>query len=659
MDSGSSWDTAPAPVHRRTTWRDRLSFSALIRRLAPRLFGLPRYQKTIIVALVDVGVAVVAAWAAIFLRIGQSHWLYGAQLHAVLVPIVLAPPIFFGVGLYRRIFRHAGATDMAAVVRACAIFGAIYATIYTLIGVPGMPRTVGLIQPVLMLVGMLASRALALYILRPAVLGPGTGVSTNALIYGAGHTGRALAVALRYDPHVNAVAFLDDDSSLHNQTVEGLKIYGSEHAARLVETLEVSRILLAIPTASRRRRRAIVEALSTLDVEIRILPGLADVAKGDFDISDIRQVEIEDLLGREPVLPNPALLQRNVADRVVMVTGAGGSIGGELSRQLLALGPRRLVLLDSSEFALYAIERELIELRKRVGVDGVEIVPLLGLVQNECQMRAVFEEFRPETIYHAAAYKHVPLVEANPLRGIENNALGTYVTASLAREYGTASFVLVSTDKAVRPTNVMGATKRLAELAVQALATEPGATQLSSVRFGNVLGSSGSVVPLFRQQIERGGPVTITHPDVTRYFMTIPEAAQLVIQSGAMASGGDIFLLDMGEPIRIADLAVNMIRLSGLTVKNERNPDGDIEIQTVGLRPGEKLYEELLIESSALPTSHPRIMRAQEPFLTLAEMTECVAALARCIAANDRAGGIRLLRQMVPDYRPATADHPA
>ncbi len=624
--------------------------------IARRLIGLPRFQKTLIVVATDALIAAWAGWAAIYLRLGQSHWLYGHQLVAVLLPVVLAPPVFYAAGFYRAIFRHAAATDLALLGRGCFAFGGIYAAIYTFIGVDGVPRTIGLIQPLLMCVTLTAARVMAFHLLRPKAAARDT--VSSALIYGAGETGRQLAAALRYDPSVRAVGFLDDDPSLHQRSVQGLCIYPPSMAERLIEDLGVTKIFIAVPSASRYRRRQIVETMGNVGVELQMLPSLADVAKGQFSVSDIRHVQIEDLLGREPVDPDPVLLHRDVADRVVMVTGGGGSIGSELSRQLLAARPRRLILVEASEYALYAIERELLLLRERLDLGSVDIVPLLGLVQDECQMRAIFETYRPETVYHAAAYKHVPLVETNPLRGIENNSLGTFVTASLACSFGARSFVLISTDKAVRPTNVMGATKRLAELAVQALASRGGATRLSCVRFGNVLGSSGSVVPLFREQIEKGGPVTVTHEDVTRYFMTIPEAAQLVIQSGAMATGGDIFLLDMGEPVRVMDLAVNMIHLSGLTVRNDRNPEGDIEIRTVGLRPGEKLYEELLIEAGAEATAHPRIMRAREPGLSFAEMRAHVEGIRRFLAVNDGAAGLRLLQQLVPGFHRATSADP-
>ena len=379
-----------------------------------RLFTLPRYQKTLIVATLDAGIAVWAAWAAIYLRIGQSHWLYGVQLFAALVPIILVPPTFYLAGLYRTIFRHVGANDLAAITRACVLYGAIYASIFTFVGMPGVPRTIGLIQPVLTFVAMIGVRATVFQLLRPRVQG-GHEIA-NALIYGAGQTGRQLAVALRQDTHVRAIAFLDDDPSLHRRTIEGLKIHAPSDAERLIASQQVSKIFIAVPTASRYRRRQIIEAMGNVGVEIRMLAGLADMARGQVDISDIRPVQIEDLLGREPVKPDSRLINRDVADRVVMVTGGGGSIGSELSRQLLMARPRKLILVESSEFALYAIERELVQTRAAKGLD-IEIVPMLALVQDETQMRAAFVRHRPETVYHAAAYKHVPLVEINPLRG--------------------------------------------------------------------------------------------------------------------------------------------------------------------------------------------------------------------------------------------------
>jgi FlaA1/EpsC-like NDP-sugar epimerase len=412
----------------------------------------------------------------------------------------------------------------------------------------------------------------------------------------------------------------------------------------------MSDVLLAMPRLSRTRRNEILSQVRSARVAVRTLPSMNDLAQGKVSISDLRELDIDDLLGREPVVPNHILLAKNIVGKVVLVTGAGGSIGSELCRQILAVAPDKLLLIEQSEFALYAIHQELEE--KLAGRKTV-LVPLLASVQDDDRMREIMFTWHPDTVYHAAAYKHVPLVEHNPAAGIKNNALGTLCTAQAAAESGVADFVLISTDKAVRPTNVMGASKRLAEMTLQALAATSTGTKFSMVRFGNVLGSSGSVVPKFRQQIRDGGPVTVTHPEVTRYFMTIPEAAQLVLQAGAMAKGGDVFVLDMGLPVKIMDLARRMVELSGLAVKDEQNPDGDIEIEVTGLRPGEKLYEELLIGDNPKPTMHPRIMKAHEEFIPWADFEAKLSALKIALNVND-VGVIRLMmQQLVAGYAPS------
>jgi FlaA1/EpsC-like NDP-sugar epimerase len=591
-----------------------------------------------------------SAWAAIYLRLGEWTLLTGWQWVAVASAVTLGLPIFDRAGLYRSVFRYTGWLPMLNLVRACLVFGAIYSLVFTFIGVPDVPRTVGLIQPVLLLVTLAASRAAVQYLLGGNFRRVrAEKESPRVLIYGAGDAGRQLAAALRRSRQMELAGFLDDDATLHGGILEGMVIHDPAGIRHLVVTLGITDVLLAIPSASRRRRLEIVEMLRGANLNIRTLPGLIDLASGQIEISDVRPLEIEDLLGRDPVKPNPVLLRKNVTGKAVMVTGAGGSIGSELCRQILALEPSRLILVEASEYALYSVHREL----GAVPLAGTraELVPVLASVQDEGRMRAVLERMRPASIYHAAAYKHVPLVQHNCLEGLKNNTLGTFVTARLAREYGVSDFVLISTDKAVRPTNVMGATKRLAELVVQALADEGGGTCYGIVRFGNVLGSSGSVVPLFRDQIADGGPVTLTHKDVTRYFMTIPEAAQLVLQAGAMATGGEVFVLDMGEPVLVRDLARNMIELSGLTMRTPQNPDGDIEIEIIGLRPGEKLHEELLIGNDPSPTPHERIMRAREHFLRLADLEPALERIARAIAAADIEGALRLLEALVPEYK--------
>jgi FlaA1/EpsC-like NDP-sugar epimerase len=418
----------------------------------------------------------------------------------------------------------------------------------------------------------------------------------------------------------------------------------------LESTLNISDVLLAMPSLNRKRRNEILAEIRRAHVSVRTLPSMSDLAQGKVSISDLRELDIDDLLGRDPVSPNHILLGKSILDKVVLVTGAGGSIGSELCRQILIIGPQKLLLIEQSEFALYAIHQELEE---RLTERNVHLVPLLASVQDEERMHEIMSTWRPDTVYHAAAYKHVPLVEHNPAEGIKNNVLGTLKAAQAAARNGVADFVLISTDKAVRPTNIMGASKRMAEMVLQALAAASSGTKFAMVRFGNVLGSSGSVVPRFRQQIRDGGPITLTHPEITRYFMTIPEAAQLVIQAGAMAKGGDVFVLDMGQPVKIQDLARRMVELSGLEVRDEENPDGDIAIEVTGLRPGEKLYEELLIGDNPKATSHPRIMKAHEDFLAWGDLEQRLLALQAGLEAND-VGVVRLmLKELVSGYEPS------
>ena len=453
---------------------------------------------------------------------------------------------------------------------------------------------------------------------------------------------------------MQVVGFLDDDTTLQSQNLNGLTIYSPEDLPTLAASRQIASVLLAMPGISRRRRNEILQQISQAHVAVRTLPSVTDLAQGKVSVSDLRELDIDDLLGRESVAPNQTLLTKNIRGKVVLVTGAGGSIGSELCRQILTVSPASLLLIEQSEFALYAIHQELEE---KQAATTTKLVPLLASVQDTDRMREIISTWRPDTVYHAAAYKHVPLVEHNPAAGIKNNVLGTLRTAQAAQDNGVADFVLISTDKAVRPTNVMGASKRLAEMGLQALAESSVATErkttFSMVRFGNVLGSSGSVVPRFRQQIRDGGPITLTHPEVTRYFMTIPEAAQLVIQAGAMAEGGDVFVLDMGEPVKIADLARRMVELSGLTVKDTENPDGDIEIEVTGLRPGEKLYEELLIGDNPGPTGHPRIMKAHEEFIAWGELETKITALEMALNTNDIGPMRQMMQELVAGYTPS------
>lgn len=620
-------------------------------KLAVPFLALPRAAKRFVALSVDLGLCVLAVWLAYYLRLGEFVALSDNALWAVAASVGIALPIFVVSGLYRAIFRYSGWPASLAVARAVGIYGLLYASVFTAIGVAGVPRTVGIIQPILLLLFVGASRGLArvwlgdqyLSILKQAA-------RPKVLIYGAGGTGRQLAAAMANSHEMQVAGFLDDDDRLYGHVLNGQPIYNPADLENLVTTLNISDVLLAMPRLSRKRRNEILNHISSAHVAVRTLPSVTDLAQGKVSISDLRELDIDDLLGREPVAPNHILLAKNIAGKVVLVTGAGGSIGSELCRQILNISPTKLLLIEQSEFALYGIHQELEE---KLAERGTVLVPLLASVQDADRMSEIMSTWRPDTVYHAAAYKHVPLVEHNPVAGIKNNLLGTLKTAQAAMKNGVSDFVLISTDKAVRPTNVMGASKRLAEMALQALAATDSGTKFSMVRFGNVLGSSGSVVPKFRRQMREGGPITLTHPEVTRYFMTIPEAAQLVIQAGAMAKGGDVFVLFMGQPVKIIDLARRMIELSGLTVKDEENPDGDIEIELTGLRPGEKLYEELLIGHDPRPTGHPRIMKAHEEFITWPEFEAKLGKLETALHAGDVEVIRGMLLELVAGYSPS------
>ena len=626
----------------------------MLNRFALPILAMPRRAKRVIVLSVDASLCVITVWLAYYLRLGEWVKLSGdgfwQPLWAVGGSLVVALPIFVVNGFYRAIFRYSGLTALMTMIKAIAVYGLLYATVFTAFGVNGVPRTVGLIQPMLLLLLVGASRMLARFWLGGLYRNQLTLVALpRVLIYGAGNAGRQLAAAMANSHEMRVVGFLDDDDRLHGHVLNGLSIYSPADLQGLVNSLQVSTVLLALPSVSRHRRNELIAQMLDAHVQVRTLPAVSELAQGVVSISDLRELDIDDLLGREPVSPNHILLGKNITDKVVLVTGAGGSIGGELCRQILGMAPATLILLEQSEFALYEIQQEL---EDKLADDTTLLVPVLASVRDADRLRDVMASWKPDTIYHAAAYKHVPLVEHNPIEGIKNNTLGTLTTARIAVEQGVADFVLISTDKAVRPTNIMGASKRLAEMALQALSTTAPQTRFSMVRFGNVLGSSGSVVPKFRRQIRDGGAITLTHPEITRYFMTIPEAAQLVIQAGAMAKGGDVFVLDMGDPVKIMDLALRMIELSGLTVRDEENPDGDIAIEITGLRPGEKLYEELLIGNDPRPTSHPRIMKAHEEFLAWPLLQDKLQELESLLASNDVEGTKALLVELVSGYAP-------
>jgi FlaA1/EpsC-like NDP-sugar epimerase len=627
----------------------------MINRFAEPFLALPRPAKRLLALGVDALLCALAVWLALSLQFENWVVIHGNQWLAIGLSLALALPVFVMYGLYRAIFRYAGLTALLAVTKAVLIYGVLYAALLAVLALPEVPRTVGLIQPIFLLLAVGASRTLARFWLSGEYVSRlNRGNLPKVLIYGAGSAGRQLVAAMASSLEMHAVGFLDDDPHLHGRELNGLRIYNPAQLPQLVTHLQVSDVLLAMPSASRQRRKDILQLTRQAHVAVRTLPGLMDLAQGHVLVSDLREIDIEDLLGRDSVPPDASLFGKNIAGKVVMVTGAGGSIGSELCHQIIRLAPSKLLLVELSEWALYTVHQKLLEILPEENMPDVRVLPLLASVRDADRMAEIMHTWQPHTVYHAAAYKHVPMVEHNPAEGVKNNVLGTWTTARAAAAHGVSNFVLISTDKAVRPTNIMGTSKRLAEMVLQALAsqTRPGGTSFSMVRFGNVLGSSGSVVPRFRKQIKDGGPITLTHADITRYFMSIPEAAQLVIQAGAMAQGGDVFVLDMGEPVRIIDMARSMVELSGLTVRDVANPEGDIEIKITGLRPGEKLYEELLIGDNPLPTQHPRIMKAHEQFVPWPELSARLNDLTVALNANDVPLIRSLLKQLVPGYQP-------
>lgn len=642
--------------------------------LRERLLGMRRRYKRLLQVSADILLIWLAVWLAFVLRMGSDDLVQPLGGHAwlfVAAPL-LAIPLFIRMGLYRAVLRYLDNNGLLTILKAVSLAALLLAlAIYWYRDAPALvPRSLvfNYWWISLLLIGGLR------LLMRHYFLGdwgdwkrarhmlPFTrdddGLSRVA-IYGAGSAGHQLAAALRRGRAMRPVAFLDDDDGIANRTIAGLKVYKPKHLQQMIDETGASEVLLAIPSASRARRREILAALETYPLHVRSVPGLMELASGRVKVEDIQEVDIADLLGRDAVEPRVELFERCIRGQVVMVTGAGGSIGSELCRQILTQAPAVLILFEHSEYNLYSIHQEL-----QVRLDpAIRLVPILGSIRNPQRLLDVMRTWRVDTLYHAAAYKHVPMVEHNIAEGVLNNVVGTLNTAQAAILAGVRHCVLISTDKAVRPTNVMGCTKRLAEQLLQALSREAeprlhglgcaqaNRTRFCMVRFGNVLGSSGSVIPLFREQIRRGGPVTVTHPEITRYFMTIPEAAQLVIQAGAMGKGGDVFVLDMGEPVRIAELAEKMIRLSGLTLRSEHNPRGDIAIEYSGLRPGEKLYEELLIGDNVSATEHPMIRRADEQHMSWEALSELLDQLLAAVADEDCARIRTLLCQAVPEYR--------
>jgi len=600
---------------------------------------------------VDVLLIVAILVLSFSMRLGEWFWPQGDLVYLLFFAPLVAIPIFIKFGLYRAIVRYIGFKALWVIVQAVSLYALVWGVIALLSGVQGVPRSVILINWILGMLLIGGSRIIGRWWFsdKKSYSVNAFDKRKNVLVYGAGSAGIQLATALTYSQELNPIAFIDDEPTLSNHQIMGLKVYSSNNLGELVASMKIEEVLLAIPSASRDRRNEIINNLEPYPVLVRTVPGVSELAQGKLKINDLNVVSINDLLGRDPVPPNQNYLRADITNKVVMITGAGGSIGSELCRQIIQLQPKKIVLFEQNEFSLYTIDQELIQ--KNLKID---IVPILGSVLDSKQVERVCKTFSVQTIYHAAAYKHVPMIELNNFSGIENNIFGTLSCAEAAVLSNVDTFVLISTDKAVRPTNIMGATKRFSEMILQALSKKYNdkATNFSMVRFGNVLDSSGSVIPLFNKQIKEGGPVTVTDPAIIRYFMTIPEAAQLVIQAGAMSKGGDVFVLDMGEPVKILNLAKKMIHLSGLNIKDSNNPNGDIEILFTGLRPGEKLYEELLIGDSVLETEHQLILRSNEEMLPWSDLKLILNKLKTSVDKQNLEGARQALIEAVPGYKP-------
>lgn len=612
------------------------------------LVNLDRRSKFALVLLVDSLLCIAAVIIGFSLRLGEWEIWSPAIATVSLSALLLWLPIFTLQGIYHSVVRFSGSRTMWGITTSCMIMMAILSAFFAIVTVPDVPRTIAVIQPAFFAGLLIISRLVARYILfdilsRRNLVGP----QHRVLIYGAGSAGRQLALSLRHEPNMVLRGYIDDDHRLAGKHLDGVRVHGSSNVGSLIERYEIDMVLLAMPGVSRQQREQTVRKFEDISVRVLTLPAIGELLDGSVSLGDLREIEITDLLGRDPVPPNDLLLHKTITNRTVMVTGAGGSIGSELCRQISTLNPTKIILVEMTEHALYSIEGEL----RDTLIAGTEIYAELGNISDADTVRRLFDRWKPETVFHAAAYKHVPLVEENVIAGMRNNIYGTLYCAVEAERVGTSHFILISTDKAVRPTNVMGASKRTCELVLQSLAARGSKTRFAMVRFGNVLGSSGSVVPRFQRQIRQGGPVTLTHRDVTRYFMTIPEAAQLVIQAGAMAEGGEVYVLDMGQPIRIYDLARAMINLSGLTVRDSSNSNGDIEICEIGLRKGEKLYEELLIGNSPQTTQHTRIMQARETFIEWNDLAPSLDNMHSVLVRGDRDASLKALCKLVPEFK--------
>ncbi|MDC0195466.1 polysaccharide biosynthesis protein [Candidatus Thioglobus sp.] len=611
-----------------------------------KILELSRFYKQLIILVVDSIVIILLLILAFSLRLGYLYLPEGNLFMTIIGAPIIAIPIFIYFGLYKAIIRHIELKAIWDIVKAVFLYSLIWSMAAFILAIEGIPRSVVLINFSLCLIVIIGSRLIAQYIFKGSFI-----INTDqkrALIYGAGDAGIQLVSSLEQSKSFHPIGFLDDSPKLQGQLIRGLNVYSFDDIEKIIKKLTVDEILVAMPSLPRNTRLKIINKIESFPVKVRILPGLAELAEGEVKFSDLREISLNDLLGREPVIPNSKLLGQNITGKSVLVTGAGGSIGSELSSQIISLNPKYLILYELNEHALYQIQYEL----SKVSNNKKSIFPILGSVNDKNRMSHVIKNFKVDTIYHAAAYKHVPMVELNNTAGVENNIFGTLNCAQVAIDEKVKTFVLISSDKAVRPSNTMGATKRVAELILQAFSVRQNITRFILVRFGNVLGSSGSVIPLFKQQIKDGGPLTVTDKRVVRYFMTIKEAVELVIQSGSIGEGGDVFVLNMGEAVQIIDLAKKMIRLSGLEVKDDSNPSGDIEIEYTGLRPGEKLFEELLIGDNVSETEHPLIMRAEEAMLEWDELKLILEKLEISVRNYNYDEIRKLLIVAVPGFKP-------
>jgi FlaA1/EpsC-like NDP-sugar epimerase len=611
------------------------------------ILNLPRPAKQVIANISDLCLCLIAVVGAFYLRLDELIPLkQGPLITASWVSICLALPVFWITGLYRTIFRYSGLSIAFTVSMAVLFYGLLYFCVFTLYSIEDVPRSIGILQPMVLFFGMMCSRIFVKFILTIGHHKKSKFFKVT-LIYGAGSAGRQLAISLENSFEFGVIGFLDDSDRLHGQFLQELPIYNPNNLQMLIESKKIDLVLLAMPSINRFKRNQVLEKIRKHKITVQTLPSVKDIIDGKVTISDIKDLDVNDILGRESILPKKDLLIKNIKDQIVLVTGAGGSIGSELCRQIVKIKPKALILCELNEFSLYKIFEELNTINQKL-----KIIPLIFNVQDENKVNEVLKIFKVETVYHAAAYKHVPLVESNICEGVLNNVFGTYSVVKACIQQHVSNFVLISSDKAVRPTNIMGATKRLSEICMQALYHQDLSKKInmSIVRFGNVLESSGSVIPKFKQQIKQGGPITLTHPEVTRYFMTITEAAELVIQAGAMSKNGDVFVLDMGKSVKIKDLIEHIIYLSGLSVKDEKYPEGDIEIKIIGLRPGEKLYEELLLGENPQPTEHPKIQKTQDLFTPFDKLKKDLDTL-KSMSTNHQVVAVKkMLEKMVSSY---------